>query len=396
MIHRRQRAMSRGGGGRPDRPGSQSDRTLRAHRPRRGAGAAADHVRLDRRRRVPLLAAIFSVGSGLSLLGLVAAAHQPSRPPRPPWRRCSASASPSTTGSSWSPGTASSSTTGSTSSTSIGRTGGDLRCGHRGRRRHRRHRDPRPLRLRRPVRRRARPGLGRRRRGHDAAALTLVPALLGLAGRRVLRRAEGAASAADEDRRPGGPPCGRARRPGRPRTSAAPSPAGAGGQRPAVAVGDRRRPCCWSCSRSRCSRIRLGQLDAGTDPTSQTAPAGLRPDRRGFGPGANGPLTVVVEPCRTVDGSDATRRCSRRCRQTLQKTDGVAVGRRAAGQQGRDTARDQRDPDDRAAGRGDQGPGRRPCAATCCADQDDDDVRRRHRRPATSTSPRRSPSGCPG
>jgi putative drug exporter of the RND superfamily len=69
--------------------------------------------------------------------------------------------------------------------------------------------------------------------------------------------------------------------------------------------------------------ITLGQLDAGTDPTSQTDRRAYDLIAQGFGPGANGPLTVVVEiPSGT--SSDDTTTLLTDTATALQGTDGVA------------------------------------------------------------------------
>ena len=74
--------------------------------------------------------------------------------------------------------------------------------------------------------------------------------------------------------------------------------------------------------------LRLGQLDAGTDPTSQSSRRAYDLIDQGFGPGANGPLTVVV----TSPRASTRRSCWARCRRRLQGTPGVAsvTGRRSA------------------------------------------------------------------
>ena len=126
------------------------------------------------------------------------------------------------------------------------------------------------------------------------AALTLVPALLGLAelrvqlgpapGRGALERRPEAAA-----RRTGGAARATAHehsafaRWGR-RVSDRPWPWAIA---PTVAAG--------SCSPIPLFSMKLGQLDAGTDPTQQTEPAAYDLIAEGFGPGANGPLHVVVD-----------------------------------------------------------------------------------------------------
>jgi RND superfamily putative drug exporter len=66
--------------------------------------------------------------------------------------------------------------------------------------------------------------------------------------------------------------------------------------------------------------LRLGQLDAGTDPTSQSSRRAYDLLTQGFGPGVNGPITVVVELPAGSDPNSVLSGIS----STLQKTDGVA------------------------------------------------------------------------
>ncbi len=66
--------------------------------------------------------------------------------------------------------------------------------------------------------------------------------------------------------------------------------------------------------------IRLGQLDAGTDPTSQTDRRAYDLVTEGFGPGANGPLSVVVE----LSGTPTDKQTVDDLTTRLQKTTGVA------------------------------------------------------------------------
>ena len=73
--------------------------------------------------------------------------------------------------------------------------------------------------------------------------------------------------------------------------------------------------------------LRLGQLDAGSDPTSQSDRRAYDLISDGFGAGTNGPLTVVLD---LPDESQArTSRSSRRAK-TLAGTDGVAPSPRPA------------------------------------------------------------------
>ncbi|HVC73459.1 MAG TPA: MMPL family transporter [Mycobacteriales bacterium] len=66
--------------------------------------------------------------------------------------------------------------------------------------------------------------------------------------------------------------------------------------------------------------LRLGQLDAGTDPTSQSSRRAYDLITQGFGPGANGPITVVVDLPAGTDPNSVLGGIST----TLQQTDGVA------------------------------------------------------------------------
>jgi len=66
--------------------------------------------------------------------------------------------------------------------------------------------------------------------------------------------------------------------------------------------------------------LRLGQLDAGTDPTSQSSRRAYDLLTQGFGPGVNGPITVVVELPTGSDPNTVLGGIS----STLQKTEGVA------------------------------------------------------------------------
>ena len=68
--------------------------------------------------------------------------------------------------------------------------------------------------------------------------------------------------------------------------------------------------------------IQFGQLDAGTDPTSDTDRRAYDLIAKGFGPGANGPLTVVVSLPKQSDSDNQTLLSS--IQSTLAKTPGVA------------------------------------------------------------------------
>ena len=171
-------------------------------------------------------------------------------------------------------------------------------------------------------------------------------------------------------------------------------PVGPQGQRPAAGRGRSRRRWSWSCWRSRCSRLRLGQLDAGTNPTSESIRRAYDLIRTGFGPGTNGPLTVVVV---AADGklAQAEPDAADQMRSRPRARPRSRRGRHAHSEQHRRHGGDERRSGDVAAGRRDHDGWSTTCARRCC---------RRYRRrptwsarpPATSTSPRRSPSGCRG
>jgi putative drug exporter of the RND superfamily len=159
------------------------------------------------------------------------------------------------------------------------------------------------------------------------AALTLVPALLGLAGGRIQaradRKARREATAVDDD------PAAAAERL---RQLAARSDAAH--ERSAFARWGRRvsdRPWPWALLTTAVLvvltiplfSITLGQLDAGTDPTSETDRRAYDLIAEGFGPGANGPLTVVVEIPSGTSSDDASTLLSDTTT-ALQGTDGVA------------------------------------------------------------------------
>jgi putative drug exporter of the RND superfamily len=123
--------------------------------------------------------------------------------------------------------------------------------------------------------------------GVMAAAITLVPALLGLAGRRALPR--------------------RDRKGIRPRTERAPLTA-----RWAARVG--RRPLPWALAAvllmvtlaAPALGMRTWPQDAGSRPTDQTARAAYDIVSEEFGAGANGPMLVVAERERVSDAAVAS------------------------------------------------------------------------------------------
>ena len=128
------------------------------------------------------------------------------------------------------------------------------------------------------------------------SALTLVPAMLSAGGQ------------LGPDR------CGARRRTspteldGRSRTRAQRLRAlGSDGQRQALAVGHRQRRAAGTAGHPGALQLRLGQLDAGTDPTSETDRRAYDLISEGFGPGQNGPITVVVEIPKGDSASDAKK-----------------------------------------------------------------------------------------
>ncbi|CCH86705.1 MMPL domain transmembrane transporter [Modestobacter italicus] len=159
------------------------------------------------------------------------------------------------------------------------------------------------------------------------AALTLVPALLGLAGPRVLarrdRRARQAAVAADDD----------------PATTAArladlAARSDEAHERSAFARWGRRvsdRPLPWALLSTAVLvvlaipvlSLQLGQVDAGTDPTTETDRRAYDLLAEGFGPGINGPLSVVVVVPDGTSPDDATTLLTNTAT-TLGQTPGVA------------------------------------------------------------------------
>ena len=156
------------------------------------------------------------------------------------------------------------------------------------------------------------------------SALTLVPALLGIAQRRVLRRSDRAApeSRGDED------PDELAAR-----HAAEHEARAAAHERSVFARWGRRvsdRPWPWAIGATAVLAvltvplfsIQLGQLDAGTDPESDSSRKAYDLIADAFGPGANGPITVVVDVPK--EGSNATQQLLTSLQKQLAKTDGVA------------------------------------------------------------------------
>ncbi len=203
---------------------------------------------------IPLISAMFSVGAGLSLLGLLASAVTfPTTAP--------------TIATLLGLGVAvdyglflvsrhrEQLDTGMDVITSARQAAGTSGRGHRRGRQHRGHLHPRPVHRRGVVRRLARPGRRAGRAVTMVAALTLVPALMGLARgsvRSLSARLSGPGARTSRcGSRPGTP------RPGpRSGTSTARSPAGAGWSAPTRGRGAWPPRPSWSCWPSRCSRSR--------------------------------------------------------------------------------------------------------------------------------------------
>ncbi|MFJ5546638.1 MMPL family transporter [Streptomyces sp. NPDC093225] len=143
------------------------------------------------------------------------------------------------------------------------------------------------------------------------AALTLTPALLGLAGRRIDRlRVRTPVDEPDAD---------------------ADGPAGRDvWQRWAAVVG--RRPWTFLLLGTAlltllavpAAGMRLGHVDAGASPTTATERRAYDLVADGFGPGANGPVTVVVTLDKNGTAPDARTRLAKDLHEALTHTPGVA------------------------------------------------------------------------
>ena len=152
------------------------------------------------------------------------------------------------------------------------------------------------------------------------SALTLVPAFLACrrnrrAGRAGPERARGSRRQAAQT----------------PRTSTARSPAGAGWSATARGRGRSAATVVLLVLAIPLLSLRLGQLDAGTDPDLRQRPPGLRPDRRGLRRRRQRPAHRRGDAAEGVPARP-TRRCSDLAQKTLADTDGVAAGGRAVGQ----------------------------------------------------------------
>ena len=156
------------------------------------------------------------------------------------------------------------------------------------------------------------------------SALTLVPALLGIAKRGVLRRSERAAAESMPDEDPDELAARRA---------ADHDARAAAHERSVFARWGRRvsdTPWPWAVAATAVLvvltiplfSIQLGQLDAGTDPESDSSRKAYDLIESAFGPGANGPITVVVDVPK--EGSNATQKMLTSLQKQLSKTDGVA------------------------------------------------------------------------
>ena len=125
------------------------------------------------------------------------------------------------------------------------------------------------------------------------AAVTLLPALLGVFGMRVLSRRQ---------RRTPGHAAGARRRAG---VDGGRRVGAVGGHRAAAPGGARRRGrgrSCW-CSPSPCCSLRLGTSDQGNDPASSTTRQAYDLLAEGFGPGFNGPLVLVAQTSSPADAA---------------------------------------------------------------------------------------------
>ena len=172
----------------------------------------------------------------------------------------------------------------------------------------------------------------------------------------------------------------------------------AGGRRPAVALGDRAPSRSWSCSPLPVFQLELGQNDLSALPKSTTARQAYDALTQGFGPGVNGPLLIASEfesrrsrsRSEVADPACEPRRSSGAPTSTVgRRTDARRSGHRLPSSPSSRTRRP--GPTQTVE------PGRRP------ARHDDPEGPEGHRRrpptsaarpPATSTSPRRSPTSC--
>jgi putative drug exporter of the RND superfamily len=159
------------------------------------------------------------------------------------------------------------------------------------------------------------------------AALTLVPALLGLSRSRIQSRSDRRARR-EAERAEGGSEATAAR------LAALAARSDEAHERSAFARWGRRvsdRPLPWALLATGLLvvlaipllSLRLGQIDAGTDPTSQTDRRAYDLLAAGFGPGINGPLTVVVQIPPGTSSADTTTLLGNTAT-TLAQTPGVA------------------------------------------------------------------------
>ena len=179
-----------------------------------------------------------------------------------------------------------------------------------------------------------------------AAALTLLPALLGFMGMRVLSRRE----------RRGSPRAGPTT--ATPRASGRAGRASSRGGRVVLARRGARRDA--RAGEPRCSTCASASPTPATTPPRRTTRKAYDLLAAGFGPGSNGPLLLVAETGTPADTAALGRA----------DADPAAGARRRRGRalpvqpgrQGRDRRRSM--PDDLSAGRGDQRPHRPPARPT--------------------------------
>ncbi len=203
-----------------------------------------------------------------------------------------------------------------------------------------------------------------------AASVTLVPALMGMAGRRIDRfHIPGTNRTVDD-----------------PSRSPAARWAGAVQRRPLVAAVA--GVIVLLVLASPFTGMRLGFPDRGNDAADTTTRQAYDLVSQGFGPGANGPLLLAAETPAQGERDAMTRLAGE-----LRDDPGVAAVAEPVASDGRRRDDAERDPADVAAGLGDGGPRSTTCATTSCPG----------RAPTCSwvappprswTRARRPPSGC--
>ena len=177
------------------------------------------------------------------------------------------------------------------------------------------------------------------------AALTMVPALMGLVKGNVRALTDRIRARSGPDRAGAGRGDRRGHR-GAARAQRV-RPLGPDGQRPPLAVGRGQRLVLVVLAIPLFS-ITLGQPDNGTNPTSQCNRQAYDLITQGFGVGVNGPLTVVVTL--PDQSSSATSSLLSAMQTNIAKTAGVASVGPARSQLGRQHRGVQRHPDHPAAG----------------------------------------------